>query len=101
MPLTGGNLEGAKLDAMLSFPAQIKQAFSQWQISATEIDNHEVQVRAGDQSEAASRQLLFRLEPACWCVCYAWSTRPSAVCLHRRTTAIIATCPASRCRFDG
>ncbi|MEP7307044.1 MAG: photosynthetic reaction center cytochrome c subunit family protein [Acidobacteriota bacterium] len=47
LPLTGGNLEGAKLDAMLSFPAQIKQAFAQWQVSATEIDNHEVQVVQG------------------------------------------------------
>ena len=47
MPLTGGNLEGAKLDAMLSFPAQIKQAFSQWRISATAIDNREVQVVQG------------------------------------------------------
>jgi photosynthetic reaction center cytochrome c subunit len=47
LPLTGGNLEGAKIDAMLSFPAQIKQAFSQWQTTATDIDNHEVQVLQG------------------------------------------------------
>ena len=47
LPLTGGNLDGAKLDAMLSFPAQIKQAFSQWRASATDIDNHEVQVLQG------------------------------------------------------
>jgi photosynthetic reaction center cytochrome c subunit len=47
LPLTGGNLEGSKLDAMLSFPAQIKQAFSQWQVTATGIDNHEVQVVQG------------------------------------------------------
>jgi outer membrane lipoprotein-sorting protein len=47
LPLTGGNLEGAKLEAMLSFPAQLKQAFSQWRISATAIDNHEVQVVQG------------------------------------------------------
>ena len=47
LPLTGGNLEGARLDAMLSFPAQIKQAFSQWQVTATDIDNNEVQVVQG------------------------------------------------------
>jgi hypothetical protein len=47
LPLTGGNLEGAKLEAMLSFPAQIKAAFSQWRISATAIDNREVQVVQG------------------------------------------------------
>src|SRR5204862_2848409 len=32
LPLTGGNLEGSKLDAVLSFPTQIKQTFNQWQI---------------------------------------------------------------------
>jgi outer membrane lipoprotein-sorting protein len=47
LPLTGGNLEGSKLEAMLSFPAQIKQAFSQWRISATAIDDREVRVVQG------------------------------------------------------
>jgi len=47
LPLTGGNLEGAKLDGMVSFPAQLKQAFSQWGVSATEIDGKEVQVLQG------------------------------------------------------
>jgi hypothetical protein len=32
---------------MLSFPTQIKQAFSQWQVTAAGIDNHEVQVLQG------------------------------------------------------
>src|SRR4029079_19290399 len=40
LPLTGGNLEGSRLDAMLSFPARLKQAFSQWKVSATEIAGH-------------------------------------------------------------
>src|SRR5207237_6308309 len=35
LPLTGGNLEGSKIDAMLSFPNQIKPAFSQWRVTAT------------------------------------------------------------------
>jgi photosynthetic reaction center cytochrome c subunit len=47
LPLTGGNQEGAKLDALLSFPAQIKQAFAQWKISATSINDHEVRVVQG------------------------------------------------------
>ena len=47
LPLTGGNQEGSKLEAMLAFPAQIKQAFSQWRISATDIDNREVRVLQG------------------------------------------------------
>jgi photosynthetic reaction center cytochrome c subunit len=47
LPLTGGNLEGARLDAMLGFPAQIKQAFSQWRITATAIDDREVRMVEG------------------------------------------------------
>src|SRR4029077_871386 len=30
MPLTGGDLEGARVDANLWFPARIKQEFSNW-----------------------------------------------------------------------
>ena len=47
MPLTGGNLDGTKIEAMLSFPAQIKQAFQQWRVGSTTIDDHEVQVVQG------------------------------------------------------
>jgi hypothetical protein len=47
LPLTGGNLEGAKLEAMLAFPTQLKQAFSQWAITATDIDDKEVRVVQG------------------------------------------------------
>ena len=47
MPLTGGNLEGAKLEAMVFFPAQLKQAFSQWRGTSTSIDDREVQVLQG------------------------------------------------------
>ncbi|PYS02955.1 MAG: hypothetical protein DMG16_07255 [Acidobacteria bacterium] len=47
MPLTGGNLEGAKIEAMVSFPAQIKQAFGQWRVTSTSIDDREVRVLQG------------------------------------------------------
>jgi len=47
MTMTGGNLDGAKIDAILSFPAQIKQAFSQWRVGATGIDDREVRVVQG------------------------------------------------------
>jgi photosynthetic reaction center cytochrome c subunit len=47
LPLTGGNLEGAKLDAILGFPTQIKQSFSQWRVTATGIDDREVRVVQG------------------------------------------------------
>jgi hypothetical protein len=47
MALTGGNLDGSRLDAILSFPGQIKQAFAQWRVGATAIDDREVQVVQG------------------------------------------------------
>jgi outer membrane lipoprotein-sorting protein len=47
MMLTGGNLEGARLDALLSFPARIKELFSQWKVATTVIDDREVQVVQG------------------------------------------------------
>ena len=48
MPLTGGDLEGAKVDATLSFPAGIKQAFSQWRVGfSTTISDRDVQVVQG------------------------------------------------------
>lgn len=43
LELTGGELEGVKLDADLSFPAGIKQALRQWHAGApATIDDHEV-----------------------------------------------------------
>jgi hypothetical protein len=45
--LTGGNLDRARLEAMLLFPAGIRQAFSQWRVGRTAIDEREVQVVQG------------------------------------------------------
>jgi len=47
MTMTGGNLDGAKIDAIVAFPAQIKEAFSQWRVGATGIDDKEVRVVQG------------------------------------------------------
>jgi outer membrane lipoprotein-sorting protein len=44
LTLTGGNLEGARIDAIVSFPSQLRQAFNQWRVGATSIDDKEVQV---------------------------------------------------------
>jgi hypothetical protein len=45
LPLSGGDLEGAKMDALLSFPARIKQDI-QWRTGfpSVSIDDHPVQV---------------------------------------------------------
>jgi hypothetical protein len=47
MPLTGGNLETARLEAMVSFPASLRQAFSQWQVSSVTIDDRVVRLLQG------------------------------------------------------
>lgn len=48
MTLTGGDLQGAREDAMLCFPAGIKQAFSQWRVGPpTTINDRDVQVVQG------------------------------------------------------
>jgi hypothetical protein len=47
MALTGGNLSLAKMEAMLSFPKQVKQAFGQWRVGLTTIDDRDVQVLQG------------------------------------------------------
>ena len=47
MPLTGGNLEGAKIEAIVAFPTQLKKAFSQWRVTSTAIDDREVRVLQG------------------------------------------------------
>jgi len=48
LELSSGELEGAKLDADLSFPARIKQAFPQWRAAApATIDGHQVQIVQG------------------------------------------------------
>jgi outer membrane lipoprotein-sorting protein len=47
MTMTGGNQDGAKIEAIVSFPSQIKGAFAQWRVGTTGIDDHEVQVLQG------------------------------------------------------
>ena len=45
--LTGGNIDGARLEAILSFPSEIKGAFAQWRGGTTSINDKEVQVLQG------------------------------------------------------
>ena len=59
MPLSGGNLDGAKLEAMLLFPAQLKQAFNQWRVTSTSIDDRDVQVLQGTNPRQPPVNLYF------------------------------------------
>ena len=59
MPLTGGNLAGARLDAILWFPEQIKQAFTQWRTGTATIDDRDVQVVQGTNAGQLPVKLYF------------------------------------------
>jgi hypothetical protein len=47
LPLTGGNLAGARLDAIVQFPAAIRPAFTQWRVSSTILNDEPVDVLQG------------------------------------------------------
>lgn len=60
MPLTGGDLQGAKVDAALAFPTGIKQLFSQWRVGfATNINDHDVQVVQGSNPSESPVKFYF------------------------------------------
>ena len=47
LTLTGGNLDGARIDASVWFPASIPQLFKEWRVGRTAIDDKEVTVVQG------------------------------------------------------
>lgn len=61
LALAGGNLEGAKLDAELSFPGQIKQTLTGWRTGfpPTFIDDKEVDVVQGTSALKSPVKLYF------------------------------------------
>jgi photosynthetic reaction center cytochrome c subunit len=63
LALTGGDLDGLKLEASLSFPSTIRQAFSQWRVGVqTEINDRQVQVVQGSAAGAAFATLYFEAD---------------------------------------
>jgi hypothetical protein len=60
LALTGQDLAGARLDAVLSFPAGIKQALTKWRVGfPATIDDRDVQVVQGTSAEGATATLFF------------------------------------------
>jgi photosynthetic reaction center cytochrome c subunit len=58
--LTGGDVDGAKFDAALFFPASIKQSLTDWRVGfPMTIDNNEVQVVQGTTASRAHIKLYF------------------------------------------
>ena len=62
--LPGAELDGAKLDADLSFPGNIKQALTQWRVGfpITTIDDHAVNVVQGMGAGGSRFKLYFDVE---------------------------------------
>ena len=59
LPLAGGDLDGVRLDAELSFPARIKDTLRDWRVGLpTEIDDRPVQVVQGTGAGGARDVLL-------------------------------------------
>jgi photosynthetic reaction center cytochrome c subunit len=60
LALTGGDLEGLKLEAALSFPTALRQAFSQWRVGLqSDIDDRPVQIVQGSNPGGAFATLYF------------------------------------------
>jgi len=57
--LTGGNLTGARLDAMISFPAGIQKSFSDWKVGSTVVDDRAVEILQGTKSGETPVNLYF------------------------------------------
>ena len=61
--LTGGELDGVRLDAELAFPARIKETLGQWRAGVpTEIDDKAVQVVQGSRPNGALATFYFDSE---------------------------------------
>ncbi len=59
MPMTGGNLEGARMEAILSFPTRLKETYSQWRVGSTAIGDREIQVLQGTSTSQPPINLYF------------------------------------------
>jgi hypothetical protein len=60
--LTGGDLDGAKIDATVFFPARIKQSRGQWRSGMTTIDDNDVLVVEGTSTGQTPIKLYFNKE---------------------------------------
>ena len=59
MPLTGGNLDAANTEAILSFPALIEKSFTQWRVGAATIDDRDVILLQGTTAAKTPIKLYF------------------------------------------
>jgi photosynthetic reaction center cytochrome c subunit len=59
LPLTGGNLDAAKTEAVLFFPATIQKSFTEWKTGAATIDDEDVILLQGVTPAKTTIKLYF------------------------------------------
>ncbi len=59
MTLTAGTLNRARLEALMSFPTRIAQAYAEWRVGRTAIDGQEVQIVQGREGGQPRVNLYF------------------------------------------
>jgi hypothetical protein len=59
LTLTEGNLDRARLEAIIAFPTGLKQAFPRWRVGRTAIDDREVRIVQGMGNAQALANLYF------------------------------------------
>jgi outer membrane lipoprotein-sorting protein len=62
MPLTGGKLDGARLEAMATFPALIRQTFKQWRVGLSSLGDKDAYVLEGTGGSQLPVRLFFDME---------------------------------------
>jgi hypothetical protein len=62
LQLTGGNLEGARLEGLVQFPAGIQKAYANWQVSGTLLDGKSTMILQGTNPNALPVNFYFDAE---------------------------------------
>ena len=62
LQLTGGNLEGAKLEALTQFPGGIQKAYATWQVSGTLLDDKSTTILQGSNPNELPVNFYFDAE---------------------------------------
>ena len=74
--LTSGNLDRYRLEALVAFPAGIKQAFSGWKVGRTAIDDRPVQIVQGTNAGLLPVNLYFDTRSGLLVRLVRWNATP-------------------------
>jgi len=74
--LTSGNLDRYRLEALVAFPAGIKQAFTGWKVGRTAIDGRPVQIVQGTNPQLLPVNLYFATQSGLLVRLVRWNATP-------------------------